>query len=1091
MKNTVLKILCLASLFLFGLTACDPGLPFKIQPEYENHEISIPVEDQMRVRVTADIPTAIPVAFDAGSTAEALTRRLSTISSSIGPDTRLVLLKGNFFETEGSFDQDMMMELSRAYLRGCYIGLERPTGMQAAVFSLLLLNGIINVLQEEMEDTFGMDGAVAATAASKSTAADRIVNRQKEIEGIATRAGDIDLNEVLAEMLIFGAKEYFMQEPFEAESAVIVHSEESDGTISQPETIRFTNNRTDAISGDMADAIATWLNDVAKSKSPAAVSMLGPGTRAGTSAVNQGTDPSESFTFSGTIDYRDDQNRTLHMADRMNMTVSSWGVHNMSTNKDFYYIKQEVKLIMGSRNGSNFYYETRGKEYWWPTTDYDKATDWFGSFLSQYETSMDLSGKGGTIHLEASAPATDNNTATTTVSFETSYSETSTIGVSFGGTGGAGGFSPSVMGNMAWGVTDGVAFEVGHTTTTKELGVKKNTSGNKVTWTYTGRLPKYYIGDIGGESYDCHEDPAMILVNDCDLTNEICWSVSDPKDRYTVNIVSTPQTAALLMNYKNTSESPHRYEYTTTPSVTYTKELLQPSRAIQEWKMFITIDEWEDKPVVGALGELENTIRSAFSTVYASNFLVADKSEDSMEGITCIINYAREKFTKDYDILKGYAKSWGIRRYSIYWRRDDKKIESQRPFVVSTGTYHDPDAVPQAIWCEDAKTLYFVNKPLMKLGERWDGHNITRVFSGTDVTDKAQEYGCPDWIDSSISGKAVRVVFHESFADARPTSCSSWFYNFQALEKIEGLEYLETSKVKSMYCMFQNCSKLATVNVDAFEVSNMTIANMMFMDCKNLTTIYCGQAWNLSSSNSRLMFSGCYRLRGAVGYNSYKLKGDMANPQTGYFTTPENHASVITLNEQSSNSNMLKRYAGQTVNVQYGRTLSAKINSDGTYTPMPYTVCLPYDLDLESKVNSGQVEIYTLAAVASGNFIFVKQNSTSLDAGYPYLVKVNSGSISLDAKRVVIEATVPKAMNVYSSLAAWRRSSGTVIGSWVGSFDYQMASDATDDSAFALRASDLRWTYFESSDNAWIPAFRSYFTSDTIEKTSYTTRYEE
>ena len=840
----------------------------------------------------------------------------------------------------------------------------------------------------------------------------------------------------------------------------------------------------------MADAIATWLNGVARPKTLFAA-IPGAGTRAGASAVNQATDPSESFTFSGTIDFRDEANLTFHMADRVNMTVSSWGVHNMTANKDFYYIKQEVKLIMGSRNGGSFFQNTRGKEYWYRASGYKDATSWFGAFLSQYETSMNLSGNGGAIKLEASAPTTDNNTATTTVSFETSHSETSTVGMSFGGSMSQGGFSPSIMGNVSWGVTDGVAFEVGHTSTTKELGVKKNTSGNKVTWTYTGKLPNYYLGEIDGSTYDCHEDPAMILVNDCDLTNEICWSVANPQGRYTVEIVSTPQTAALLMNYKDEGESPHRYEYTTTPSVTYTKELLQPSRALQEWKMYITIDEWEDKPVVGALGELESNIRNSFSTVYASDFLVADKSEESMEGIACIINYAREKFTKDYDILKGYAKSWGIRRYSIYWRRDDRKVESQKPFVVSVGPYHDPDAVPQVLWCEDAGTLYFVNKPMMKAGETWDSKRITRVFSGTDVTDKAQQYGCPDWTDASISGKAVRVVFHESFIDVRPTSCSSWFYNFQSLEKIEGLEYLETSQVKSMYSMFQNCSKLVSLNVDEFDVANMTIANMMFMDCEKLTTIYCGQSWNLSGSNSRLMFSGCIKLKGAVAYNPGKLKGDMANPQTGYFTTPENNASVITLNENSSNSNMLKRYVGQTVNVKYSRTLPAKIGSDGEYIPTPYTVCLPYDLDLDSKVHSGQVELYTLAAVAGGQFIFVKLNDTSLDAGYPYLVKVNNGSISLDAKNVVIEATSPKSLNVYSSLAAWRRSSGTVIGSWVGNFDYLMASDAADDSAFALQGTDLSWNYFKNNDNGWVPAFRAYLTSDSIEKTKYTTRYED
>lgn len=208
------------------------------------------------------------------------------------------------------------------------------------------------------------------------------------------------------------------------------------------------------------------------------------------------------------------------------------------------------------------------------------------------------------------------------------------------------------------------------------------------------------------------------------------------------------------------------------------------------------------------------------------------------------------------------------------------------------------------------------------------------------------------------------------------------------------------------------------------------------------------------------------------------------------FTWPEG-SNIVTLNEKGSNSTLLKRYEGQTAIVKYNRTLTAKIDDDGNYVATPFTVCLPYDLDLSQAVNAGQAEIYTLAAVSSGQFIFAKLDITTLEAGVPYLVRVLKGSIALGGRQVVIKATKPKSTKVYSSLAQWRRGEGTEIGLWVGNFDYLNAADAADDNAFALSSTDHRWNYITATSNAWIPAFRCYLSSSSIEKNNYQSRFTE
>ena len=47
-----------------------------------------------------------------------------------------------------------------------------------------------------------------------------------------------------------------------------------------------------------------------------------------------------------------------------------------------------------------------------------------------------------------------------------------------------------------------------------------------------------------------------------------------------------------------------------------------------------------------------------------------------------------------------------------------------------------------------------------------------------------------------------KVVFDASFANARPTSCYKWFWAFNNLAQIEGIEYLNTEKVTNMDWMF-------------------------------------------------------------------------------------------------------------------------------------------------------------------------------------------------------------------------------------------------------------------------------------------------
>ena len=121
----------------------------------------------------------------------------------------------------------------------------------------------------------------------------------------------------------------------------------------------------------------------------------------------------------------------------------------------------------------------------------------------------------------------------------------------------------------------------------------------------------------------------------------------------------------------------------------------------------------------------------------------------------------------------------------------------------------------------------------------------------------------PDWrydIDFKELAKIKTVVFDPSFKDARLMDCSWWFSGFMGLTTITHLEYLNTSQVTNMQCMFQNCESLEALDLSTFNTENVTSMYGMFQSCTSLKSL------NLSSFNTSkvkqmgYMFKNCESL---------------------------------------------------------------------------------------------------------------------------------------------------------------------------------------------------------------------------------------
>ncbi len=181
----------------------------------------------------------------------------------------------------------------------------------------------------------------------------------------------------------------------------------------------------------------------------------------------------------------------------------------------------------------------------------------------------------------------------------------------------------------------------------------------------------------------------------------------------------------------------------------------------------------------------------------------------------------------------------------------------------------------------------------------------------------------PGWESDGTNANVAKVVFDPSFADARPTTTSFWFFMMKNLQYIQGLRYLNTSQVTDMSWMFSNCASLTAIDVAGFNTAKVTnmrgmfnacwnlqgldlssfntskVTNMqsMFFSCGSLQTIYVLDGWTTAAvTESSSMFTQCNSLVGGNGTTYDANHTDAAyahidgyNYGPGYFTIPINN----------------------------------------------------------------------------------------------------------------------------------------------------------------------------------------------------------
>lgn len=128
------------------------------------------------------------------------------------------------------------------------------------------------------------------------------------------------------------------------------------------------------------------------------------------------------------------------------------------------------------------------------------------------------------------------------------------------------------------------------------------------------------------------------------------------------------------------------------------------------------------------------------------------------------------------------------------------------------------------------------------------GDNILALGTGT----------YPDW--GKHAAEIKKVVFKAGFRDETHWTCSKWFSGCTNLTSIEGIENLNTSKVKYMNEMFGQCSNLDTLDLSHFNTENVVNMSNMFNGCTKLHKLNISSFNTENVTNMYGMFYGCSSL---------------------------------------------------------------------------------------------------------------------------------------------------------------------------------------------------------------------------------------
>jgi len=650
--------------------------------------------DELNVKVTADVPTAVLSSFDAKSMGGALVRRLSKTTSSLDADTKMVLIKGEDILNRPITE---WFEVAKIYLRGGYIAVEKPHNAHLVnvmeQLSAKLAQATHAILTED--DGSGIiinyNPSNSQSANAVNAEAERFKARIANIQAKSGHRTAGDEQQPVAEMVIFSRKGYYHCAPHQYSTSYGMIQDEN-GSRKIDGSSAFTNEYSSYASGLKADGAAEWINTKEQS-----LASNGINHRAnGTDAINDLMSASEEYTYQADLSARGwkneddfDMGGPRKKPGAYKQIYRIWGAHNMDTNKDYYLVQQHITASIGGKQEGDARFDPNKTMYqgpyeankWFgdemvsynvifgedPKTDQGKEYGkdifimqyWYGAWFDSGDYSMNLTGKGEP-KLEEAVPLTDNNDASATVTVGEYKEETTNIGGSMSAvfTTKDAGIRPGV--NYSHGYTNGTLYTMGYTSNAKELKVQKNTEGSKVTWNYACGTNM-----VSGKEKK-HPFAPDALTGDVDMMNQACWSVANPEGAYTLNIEDNHGMAFLLCSGSFDSKFILK-DCSTDGTTSYT--LATPNRSSQTWYMDVDFPELGQDGYKGVKDELTDALKTQFPNIYQPTIVLADQTPKSENTIQNLVDMSKKLLNDPNALqtLRGYALDRGVSQFTIKW----------------------------------------------------------------------------------------------------------------------------------------------------------------------------------------------------------------------------------------------------------------------------------------------------------------------------------------------------------------------------------------------------------------------------------------
>ena len=660
--------------------------------------------DELNVKVTADVPTAVLSSFDEKSMGGALVRRLSKTTSSLDADTKMVLIKGEDILNRPITE---WFEVAKIYLRGGYIAVEKPHNAHLVnvmeQLSAKLAQATHAILTED--DGSGIiinyNPSNSQSANAVNAEAERFKARIANIQAKSGHRAASDEQQPVAEMVIFSRMGYYQCAPhqYSTSSAVI---EDKNGSRILDGSGTTTNEYSPYTSGLKADGAAEWINTKEQS-----LASNGINHRAnGTDAINDLMSASEEYTYQADLsawvwnaEWEFNYTGPKSKPNAYKQIYRIWGTHNMDTNKDYILVQQHTTASIGGKQDGDARFDANKTLYQGPyeenkwygnnSTTYgiqfgpgdEMGKDvfnmqyWYGVWFDHGDYSMNLTGKGEP-KLEEAVPHTDNNDASVTVTVGEYKEETTNIGGSVTPvvTTKEVGVRPSV--SYSHGYTNGTLYTMGYTSNAKELKVQKNTEGSKVTWNYA-----IGVNMMAGEDEN-HPLAPDALTGDVDMMNQACWSVANPEGAYTLNIEDNHGLAFLLCSGSFDSKFILK-DCSTDGTTSYT--LATPNRSSQTWRMDVDFPEIGQPGHEGQKGQLTDYLKQQFPDLYQPTIVLADQTAKSENTIQNLVNSSKQMLNNENALqtLKGYALDMGISQFTIKWYSTDEALKDNEPYTMT------------------------------------------------------------------------------------------------------------------------------------------------------------------------------------------------------------------------------------------------------------------------------------------------------------------------------------------------------------------------------------------------------------------------